>query len=72
MYRDDGGIGGRSRVPRALLGVLAVTTLVGVAAATTTMPRHDHGSNGHDRWRTRRGAGDDGRRRRRLRQDGVL
>lgn len=31
MYRDDGGPGGRSRVPRALLGVLAVTTLVGVA-----------------------------------------
>jgi hypothetical protein len=31
MYRDDGGSGGRSRVPRALLGVLAVTTLVGVA-----------------------------------------
>ena len=31
MYRDDGGHGGRSRVPRALLGVLAVTTLVGVA-----------------------------------------
>lgn len=33
MHRDDGGCGGRSRhrVPRALLGILAATTLIGVA-----------------------------------------